>query len=370
MAFAWLAFAAGPAAAETTEGLLRSTTESAAPAAGVETAIADTTDSVTASADSVASEAASVTEAAGAVAAAATSTSPPVAASAPRSKSNGADTSQAPPVEAAISSISDEVGAIAGSQTGAIAAVAESANRVVGAVEEISRDTSESVAATIERTVRGVQAHALRPAGEALRQAPLLGEQISKVTEPLLEMTAPVRGALASPLSPLLAPAIETLLPQSPLLPQSQPAAEALSGVPGFDAQVPAGPLSHRQATDLVTPSIGDLLVLGGVQPGANGHGPSKKTWLLPAATGVAFGAAAAGSAVERFGNPMPSDTPLPAPESPGAAAPGSAGSFFVPLAALLALLALVAPATRRRLREVPGFPAPTPFVCALERPG
>jgi hypothetical protein len=69
-------------------------------------------------------------------------------------------------------------------------------------------------------------------------------------------------------------------------------------------------------------------------------------------------------------------DAPLgpsaPIPESPGSAAPGlgSSGSFFVPIAALLALLALVAPATFRRLREVPNLPAPTPFVCALERPG
>jgi len=48
----------------------------------------------------------------------------------------------------------------------------------------------------------------------------------------------------------------------------------------------------------------------------------------------------------------------------------GSGASFFVPIAALLALLALASPAIFRRLRELPDFPAPTPFVCALERPG
>jgi hypothetical protein len=70
-------------------------------------------------------------------------------------------------------------------------------------------------------------------------------------------------------------------------------------------------------------------------------------------------------------GGNVPPDHPLPPiPGSPEAVAPGSAGSFFVPLAALLALLALAAPAILRRLREVPDFPAPTPFVCALERPG
>ncbi len=70
-----------------------------------------------------------------------------------------------------------------------------------------------------------------------------------------------------------------------------------------------------------------------------------------------------------RSNDPVPLDGPTPAPGSSAAAA-GSAGSFFVPLAALLALLALVAPATLRRLGEVPAFRPPVPFVCALERPG
>jgi hypothetical protein len=67
---------------------------------------------------------------------------------------------------------------------------------------------------------------------------------------------------------------------------------------------------------------------------------------------------------------PAPLDVPLPAPRLPGAIAPGSGDAFFVPFAALLALLALVAPASMRRLREAPDFRAATPFVCALERPG
>ncbi len=67
--------------------------------------------------------------------------------------------------------------------------------------------------------------------------------------------------------------------------------------------------------------------------------------------------------------DPAPLDGPAPAPGSSAAAA-GSTGSFFVPLAALLALLALVAPATLRRLGEVPASRPPVPFVCALERPG
>jgi hypothetical protein len=64
---------------------------------------------------------------------------------------------------------------------------------------------------------------------------------------------------------------------------------------------------------------------------------------------------------------PTPLDAPLP---DPGAIASGTGDSSFVPFVALLALLALVAPASMRRLREAPDFRAPTPFVCALERPG
>jgi hypothetical protein len=67
--------------------------------------------------------------------------------------------------------------------------------------------------------------------------------------------------------------------------------------------------------------------------------------------------------------SPSPADSPMQPSDSPAIGA-GSGGSLFVPLAALLALLALAAPATFRRRMEVPELPAPTPFVCALERPG
>jgi hypothetical protein len=69
-------------------------------------------------------------------------------------------------------------------------------------------------------------------------------------------------------------------------------------------------------------------------------------------------------------GSPAPSDIPLPAPESPATAVPDAGAPSFVPIVALLALLALVATAALRRLGMAPDFRAPTPFVCALERPG
>jgi MYXO-CTERM domain-containing protein len=72
----------------------------------------------------------------------------------------------------------------------------------------------------------------------------------------------------------------------------------------------------------------------------------------------------------DHLGSPAPSDVPLPAPKSPANVVPGSGGPSFVPIVALLALLALVAPAALRRFGRAPDFRAPAPFVCALERPG
>jgi hypothetical protein len=75
-------------------------------------------------------------------------------------------------------------------------------------------------------------------------------------------------------------------------------------------------------------------------------------------------------SAIDRGGRPTPLDVPLPTPESPATAVADSGGPSFVPIVALLALLALVAPTAIRRLGKVADFRAPIPFVCALECPG
>lgn len=69
-------------------------------------------------------------------------------------------------------------------------------------------------------------------------------------------------------------------------------------------------------------------------------------------------------------GNSAPPDLPPLVPQSPAIAVGDAGGASSVPVVALLALLALAAPAARRRLGEVAAFRPPTPFVCALERPG
>ncbi len=87
----------------------------------------------------------------------------------------------------------------------------------------------------------------------------------------------------------------------------------------------------------------------------------------------VPVSAAAIDSAGEGPANhhaPLDGNSPKPLPSSPQGEVSGAGGSSFVPIAALLALLALAAPAIFRRLGERADFRAPTPFVCALERPG
>jgi hypothetical protein len=75
----------------------------------------------------------------------------------------------------------------------------------------------------------------------------------------------------------------------------------------------------------------------------------------------------------ERFADdftPLDGNAPQPAPGSSQDGAAGAGGTSFIPIAALLALLALAAPAIRRRFGEGPDLWPQTPFVCALERPG
>ena len=115
---------------------------------------------------------------------------------------------------------------------------------------------------------------------------------------------------------------------------------------------------------------FGGIEPLRSVAPSALGNSAADlmpRPPFPPAATGVS-----PGSASERPGGlaPLDGNYPMPSPDTPDGAASGLGGSSFVPIVALLALLALAASAIFRRLGEGPDFRAPTPFVCALERPG
>jgi hypothetical protein len=118
------------------------------------------------------------------------------------------------------------------------------------------------------------------------------------------------------------------------------------------------------------------LAEFGGIEPlrsaapsalGNSAAGLMPRPPVRPVATGVSPGGAG-----ERPGGlaPLDGNYPMPSPGTPSGAVSGLGGSSFVPIVALLALLALAAPTIFRRLGEGPDFRAPAPFACALERPG
>jgi hypothetical protein len=129
------------------------------------------------------------------------------------------------------------------------------------------------------------------------------------------------------------------------------------------------------------------------LQPDALASGPSTSAYMAPQPAGAEIpgeqallsssrmamalsaaqallGATLTRTAAHHLQGPAAPNLPLPAPGSPASAVPDAGGPSFVPIVALLALLALVAPAALRRLGGAADFRAPVPFVCALERPG
>jgi hypothetical protein len=158
-----------------------------------------------------------------------------------------------------------------------------------------------------------------------------------------------------------------------------QPAGTRSIGVPSSPGESPVSesPVSRDNASSTygAAQPVGVLprVHVGGVSSSSarySGYSSAGPSWLgaLEGLDG-AQSTPMSGPTGTRSNDPVPLDGPMPAPGSSGVAA-GSTGSFFAPIAALLALLALVAPAVLRRLGEVPDCRPPIPFVCALERPG
>lgn len=171
----------------------------------------------------------------------------------------------------------------------------------------------------------------------------------------LLDSIVPVSGEVAVPTGP------------SPARVEPSP-----KGTTSFPDPRRAGLFSSSGA---IAPELslgGYLAVTGGLEIGRIDLSElaDRGAARLPALS-TPHAAALTSSTVKHLGgSPTPSQAPSPAPESPANAVPDSGGTSFVPIVALLALLALVAPATLRRLGKGWDFHAPTPFVCALERPG
>lgn len=239
--------------------------------------------------------------------------------------------------------------------------VAPSSARAAGPVAETRRDvagvvgsataTAKAAVRTLDRArpIEGVRALAndqLQKVGGTLRDgldrfAPAISRIPSLAAggvDPNGEASPPHPSPLPSVESPpsTVGPRLEQVVPLDGGLPQppAAPAATALLRLLTPDA-------SGAQGRPAPFPAAGPI----GVPPDRPGQ---------PAETG----------------SPPSDPGPTPLPDLPQVIASGASSSFVPPIAALLALLALAAPAILRRLGEAPDFRAPAPFVCALERPG
>ena len=237
-----------------------------------------------------------------------------------------------------VSEVTDEAGALR--TTAAV---------VSGSQQQVTR-LAESVRQNAAKTIERIRQESATVIASATKRPPAI-----PALPELLDSIAPARVAAVPPTAgptPEIASIAET------------------GGAASLLEQTPAGSLS-RLDTVALTESMGKYLV----QPdgvGTVGFAASDRPDRGGEArsSSPAAGSKLADIASDRFASPPPVNIPLPTPGSPATTASGSGGSSFVPLVALLALLALAAPATLRRLWEAPDFRAPTPFVCALERPG
>jgi MYXO-CTERM domain-containing protein len=163
--------------------------------------------------------------------------------------------------------------------------------------------------------------------------------------------------------------------------PNSSPATAELPSAPAVNPhpQPSGSPHPNQRGALLDQPFMQRITGLGGIEPlrltiARAGFSAEQAAPAPPdaAATSLLGSAASSpGIAPDRNGDRRPNwPNPTPSPLAPQTGAPGSAPSSFIPIVALLALLALAAPAIRRRPREGPVCSPPAPFVCALERPG
>lgn len=272
------------------------------------------------------------------------------------------------------------------------AATTDSALRKSAAVPSadpgLNRDLKETTAAVIqsagtsaEAVGRGGFTDHLQPlprltppgdVGSALNGVPKLGpalDGVAKAAEAVMgkALDSIAGGSPGSVLQPaggvpgveFSAPPPQGISPSAPLGDSQSDEREIGRGSPLIqrrielgDFKMPPLPLAMRETSS---------------SAGAGSLTPSPRARRLVPVSAATTDFAGGGSANHA---PLNGNSPTPLPSSPQGEVSGAGGFSFVPIAGLLALLALAAPTIFRRLGELAGFPAPTPFVCALERPG
>jgi hypothetical protein len=171
-----------------------------------------------------------------------------------------------------------------------------------------------------------------------------------------------VASILISPILP--AAAVPTLYPAAGLTPAFP------APLPGMDALM--APFAVVAGTTIVAPldERGANRVLSAfAQHRAAGFPVQLEASPASEVAAASAGTGARGLGGDRREPALPPAFPLAAP-GPTTAPGGFGGSNFIPLVALMALVALSAPTFRRRSGVTSAFWPPTPFLCAFERPG
>jgi hypothetical protein len=258
--------------------------------------------------------------------------------------------------------------------------------------------TPSSPASDAARAVSDVTADGAAVAAPEVNDQPVsglvarAGEETSRTLESTSEAAAaaPLPEKIATPVAQV-AKGVDRLSDEAQARALDLIASAEKTVLPALPGQAPADPaVPPNQTLPLHQAPVGKSLLTGawlGLLPEAGESVPATHTADtaaidllsvespngsidLAGAKPLTILASAAGS-IPHFNGPVSPSDPGPLGSTTGLiTTSGSGASFFVPIAALLALLALASPAILRRLRELPDFPAPTPFVCALERPG
>ena len=198
------------------------------------------------------------------------------------------------------------------------------------------------------------------------------GRKVDRLVSTISAAASPAIGAAIDHSLPLVGPALAPTL----LAPTLQDALSAAKINEALELGTGAPPQTSLPA---VAPPQTSIPAASSTSPAV--HFPSPRTGHLalltprtgPLAILTPSPPSSFGAAPVAAGDQKPSPPPIappPTAPSPSGSPSGSSGPIFIPLAALTVLVALLAPALLRRLREGPGIPVPTPFVCALERPG
>jgi X-X-X-Leu-X-X-Gly heptad repeat protein len=295
---------------------------------------------------------------------------PPTSATKPPSIPTSSSSSPEP-VEVASKAVStatsnDENTSVSGAGRDALATATAGATKLTDGVAELAgrvrHDAARSGGALLDR----VEDSLLSASASVDRVRDAVGGAR------ILELTAPVTGSIRA-LSALPGSAqIDNLLQSEapPTAGFASPTGVGVSPVPNLPDEtqdvVATTPAADRTGMTFVAPGFlleSAATELSRLSFSGDRWDASGRSLLAPANGGYL------GGAVQRSGDRVPAEAPAHAPGSTQAAA-GSPATTFIPFVALLALLALAAPAIGRRLGEAPRFRAPVPFVCALERPG